>query len=105
MGSLIRCPSCRCEFELSDVLRAELETQVRAELGKQFAQEIERVRKQEATAAKERFARELDEQVRVTREALGEAHTKIQAMAGREAELLKKQREVADRERELALET
>jgi hypothetical protein len=86
MGNLIRCPSCRCEFELSDVLRAELEAQVRAEMGKQFA-------------------RELDKQMRVTKEALGEAQTKIRAMAEREADLLKKQREVEDRERELALET
>jgi hypothetical protein len=105
MGSLIRCPSCRCEFELSDVLRTELEAEVRAQMGKQFAQELKRAREQEATAARERFARELDDQVRVTREALGEAQAKIQAMAEREADLLKKQREVAHRERELALET
>lgn len=86
MANLIRCPSCRCEFELSDVLRAELEAQVRAEMGKQFA-------------------RELDKQMRATKEALGDAQTKIRAMAEREADLLKKQREVEDRERELALET
>jgi hypothetical protein len=105
MGSVIRCPSCRCEFELSDVLRAELEAQVRADVGKQFAKELERVRAQDASAARERFARELDEQVRTTKEALGEAQAKIATMADREADLLKKQREVADRERELALET
>lgn len=105
MGSLIRCPSCRCEFELSDVLRSELEAEVRAQMGKQFAKELEQARKQEATAARGRFAKELDEQVRVTKEALGEAQTKIRAMAGREADLLKKQREVEAREQELALET
>lgn len=79
MGNLIRCPSCRCEFELSDVLRAELEAQVRTEMGQQFARELE--------------------------QALGEAQAKIQAMAEREADLLRKQRAVADRERELELET
>jgi hypothetical protein len=83
---MIRCPSCRCEFELSDVLRAELEAQVRADVGKQFAKELERARAQD-------------------REALEEAQAKIASMAEREADLLKKQRQVADRERELALET
>ncbi|HEX8791140.1 MAG TPA: DUF2130 domain-containing protein [Polyangiaceae bacterium] len=105
MGSLIRCPSCRCEFELSDVLRSELEAEVRAQMGKQFARELEQARKQEASAARERFAKELDEQVRVTQEALGEAQAKIRTMAEREADLLKKQRDVENRERELALET
>jgi len=148
MGHTIRCPSCRHEFELSAVMRAELETEVRAGVARQFDAELTEARRQlaaaatreadllkqqrqvaerqqqleleverrvheetahirerEASAARERFAREADERVRANQQELAETQAKLAAAASREAELLKKQRELADKERELALHT
>jgi hypothetical protein len=66
MGSLIRCPSCRFEFELSDVLRAELEAQVRAELAleteRRVAAEVAKVRATEGKLAQERAELQQEQQ-------------------------------------------
>jgi hypothetical protein len=74
----IHCPSCRHEFELSAVMRAELEAEVRATMAKQFGEALE-------------------EELRDLRKKLSDANSK-------EAEILKKQRELDSRERELGLE-
>ena len=143
MGNMVRCPSCRSEFELSAVMRSQLEAEVRAsveaELGevrsllaaaasregdllkekrelaeraqqmgldveRRVAEEATRIREQEAKAAQQRFSREAAERVRVKDEELAATRALLSAAASREADVMKKERELADREAQQALE-
>lgn len=165
MGSTIHCPSCRYEFELSAVMRAELEAEVRVAVAQQFedqatamraaadarileketaliqarsrlalaesreadllkhqrelaekeqrleldlqrrlTDETSRIREQEAKAAQERFSREAEERVWAKDQELAEAQSKLAAAALKEADLLRRQRELAEREQQLELD-
>ena len=75
-GKHIRCPSCRCEFEVSAALRSELETEVRAAIAKDFEGQASAV---QAAA---------DARIREKEVELSEARNKVAVAEGREADLL-----------------
>ena len=94
----------------ADLLRqgrqlAEREQRLELNFQQRLTDEAARIRVEEANAARERFSREAEDRVRVKDEELAEVGAKLTAAASREADLLKKQREFGDRERELAVET
>lgn len=68
---------------------------------RRVADESTRIREQEAKAAQERYGREADDRIRVKDAELVEARGSLAAAATKEAGLLKKHREVEDRERQL----
>jgi hypothetical protein len=88
----VQCPQCGFGFELSTLVRDHLEAEVRARL----QSEVERKVSAAATAA--------DERVRAKEEDLATTRTKLADAAAREAELLRQQRESAEREQGLGLE-
>jgi hypothetical protein len=92
-GTTVHCPNCRHEFELSALMRAELEAQLRVELSRHF--------EGRATALKAAA----DARVRETETELAKAQAKLATAASKEADLLRMQRELADRERTMAVET
>src|SRR5271166_3264483 len=101
MGNTIHCPSCRFEFELSGAMRAELEGEVRTLVATQFEGKATAMQ-----AAAEARIREKDVELteartklRVKEEELLEVQTKLTVAVSREADLLKRQRELADRQR------
>jgi hypothetical protein len=82
----------------------EKEQQLELDIERRLDSETKRIREQEAAAARERFAREADDRVRVKEQELLEAQAQLTAATKREAELLKRQRELSERERQLAVE-
>jgi hypothetical protein len=102
MGNLIHCPQCGVELEVSSVLREQLEGEMRATLQAELEKRVDSI----ASTARERYAREADDRVRLKDEELAEARSKLATARAKETELLKKQRELAEREaaRELEVE-
>lgn len=93
----------------AEVLRKERELQDRErqstlDLERKLAEETQRIRTVEAAAAEERAARTTREQLRVKDEELVEARAKAAEAHAMESELLKKQREVEEREGRLTLD-
>jgi hypothetical protein len=100
MGNLIHCPQCGFELEVSSVLREQLETEMRATLQAELEKRVDAI----ASMARERYAREADERVRLKDDELAETRTKLAASRAKETDLLKKQRELAERETQRELE-
>src|SRR5271154_6366356 len=100
MGNLIHCPQCGFELEVSSVLREQLETEMRATLQAELEKRVDAI----ASTARERYAREADERVRLKDDELAETRTKLAASRAKETDLLKKQRELAERETQRELE-
>jgi hypothetical protein len=102
MGNLIHCPQCGFELEISSVLRQQLEAEVRASLQAELEKRIATI----TATARERYALEAEERVRLKDDELADARGKLAVARSREADLLKKQRELAEGEaqRELNLE-
>jgi len=71
---------------------------------RRLAEQTKRIREQAAKAAEERVSRDADDRVRAKEEELLDARSKLTAAASREADLLKKQREVAERQRDLEVD-
>jgi hypothetical protein len=71
---------------------------------RKVAEEASRIRDQEMRTARERFAREAEEQVRQKDAELVVAQKKVAEAAKREAEILKLQRQLTEREERLALD-
>jgi hypothetical protein len=92
MGTAIRCPSCRCEFELSAVMRSELEAELRAAIVEQFEGQASAMQ-----AAADAGLREKEAE-------LAETRTKLAVAENREADVLKLQRELAEREQRFELD-
>jgi hypothetical protein len=82
----------------------EREQQLALDMERKLAEETKRIREQEAKAAEERFARVAKEQARDTDQELADARRKLSEATAKEAGLLKKQREVEEREQRLALD-
>jgi len=89
MGTAICCPSCRYEFELSAAMRAGLEAEVRAALVRQFEGKASAV---QAAA---------DARIREKEAELTEARTRLAVAENREADLLRQQRELTEKEQRL----
>jgi len=100
MGKLIHCPQCGCELEVSAVLREQLEAEMRATLQCEVDKRVSAL----ASTAKERYAREAEDRVRLKDEELSEARGKLAVAASKEADWLKKQRELALREEQRELD-
>jgi hypothetical protein len=92
MGNTINCPKCGCEFELSALMRAQLEGEVRVGMQADFERKL---RAAEATSTAR--LQEKDQELEAAR-------TQVTEAAQREAELLKRERELESRERESALD-
>jgi hypothetical protein len=165
MDQTIHCPKCGCQFELSALMRVQLEGEIRSDLQAEFEQrretleaaareklehknqeleaarlrvnealereasilkrereletrqreaqrdferrvteETRRIREEESKAAQERFAGEAAELVRAKDVELAKAHATLGEVSSREADLLKRSRELDDRQRQLAAE-
>jgi hypothetical protein len=100
MDKVIHCPGCGCAFELSALLRDELEAEVRASVHAEGERRLQAA----LSAAKEHLVRESEERARLKEEELAEARAKLSRAASREAELLKNQRLFVEREQEMALQ-
>lgn len=100
MGNLIHCPQCGFELEVSSVLREQLETEMRATLQAELEKRVAAL----ASTAKERYARDAEDRVRLKDDELADARGKLVAARAREADLLKKQRELGEREAQRELE-
>lgn len=100
MEKVIHCPGCGCAFELSALLRDELEAEVRASVHA----EGERRLAAALSAAKAHLVRESEERARLKEEELAEARARLSRAASREAELLKSQRLFAEREQDMAVQ-
>lgn len=74
------------------------------DLERRLAEETQRVREEEAKAAKEHYARETCERLRSSQTELAEMREKLAAAGSAEAELLKRQRELDERERTLGVD-
>ena len=92
MGNAIHCPKCGCEFELSTLVRAQLEGEVRVGMQADFDRRLSAA--ETATAAR---IREKDAELEAARLRVLDASEK-------EAGLLKRARELDTREREVALD-
>jgi hypothetical protein len=68
------------------------------------AEETTRIREHEAKVAKEKAAKEADERVRVATEEVSDARAKLAVATTREANVLKKQRELAEKEQRLEVD-
>lgn len=82
----------------------ELETAKQAverDIERRIADETQRIRESEAKAAQERYQREAEDRVRASETELTELRGKLAASATAHASLLKKEREVAERERQV----
>lgn len=88
----VHCPKCGCEFELSVLVRDQLEAKLRAQLQPEFDRKVA-----DATNAAEEQGRRAAEELRSTRSKLAEAAT-------REAALLRRQREYEERAQQADLE-
>jgi hypothetical protein len=80
------------------------EHQLSLDVERKVAEEAKRIRDHETRVAREHFAREAEERVRQKDTELAAAHKKMAEVAKREAELLKLQRRVTEREEQLALD-
>jgi hypothetical protein len=92
MGNTIHCPKCGCEFELSALVRAQLEGEVRVGMQSDFER---RLRAADAAASA---------RLQQTEQELETARSRVSEAAEREAELMKREREVEHREREAVLD-
>lgn len=92
MSDTIRCPNCRHEFEAAAALREHIAAEVRESLLAEATSRIE--------AVERRAAEELAERTR----QLEAERKKLDLAAHREAELIKKERELGESAREAALE-
>jgi hypothetical protein len=100
MRKLIHCPQCGCELEVSAVLREQLEAEMRATLQSEVDKRVGAL----AATAKERYAREAEDRVRLKDQELSEARSKLAVAAAKEADLLKKQRDLTLREEQRELD-
>src|SRR6516162_6494879 len=89
MGSLIRCPSCHHEFELSAAVRAELEGEVRKK-------EAELLRQQRELAEKERRL-----QIDIELEAERRTTAEVARMRASEAKLAQQRTELQQEQQRL----
>lgn len=99
MGSLIRCPSCHHEFELSAAVRAELEAEVRKK-------EADLMRRQRELAEKERQMQvdiELQAEKRVAAEVAKVRHQE-EKLAHQRAEMQEEQQRLRDEEHRQQIE-
>jgi hypothetical protein len=93
MSETIRCPKCAHDFELTAVVRSQIEAEVRSEVANAHSREI--------ASATQSVRAEEAERARAAESALAEARTKLEESSRKEAELLRKHRELDDRAREL----
>jgi hypothetical protein len=82
---------------------AEREQQLALDLERKLAEETTRIRAQELKAAEDHFTRLAQEQSRTTNQELAAARSKLAESTAREASLLKKQREIEEREQQFTL--
>jgi hypothetical protein len=78
--------------------------QLASEMEQRITAEAVRIRAEEAKAAEVRFARQADDRVRAKEVELEEAHKKLGDVATREAELMKRVRELDEKGREQGVE-
>src|SRR5579871_20835 len=129
MQSLIHCPRCGGTFEPTAVMREEIESELRAamrekeiailkqqralvereqqltlDVERRVAVEARRISDREGKVIQERCAREADERLRRKEDELADARLKMDAAASREAALLRQQRDLEERERQLAVD-
>jgi hypothetical protein len=100
MKNLIHCPQCGFELEVSAVLREQLEAEMRESLQAEVETRVRAL----AVTARERYSREAEDRVRLKDDELADARGKLAAARAKEFELLKKHRELAEREAERDLE-
>lgn len=103
-AGVIVCPHCKEEISVDEVIRHDAERRLRKELELELEKRIEKERSEAARVAVEKFNAESEKRMKSLNDEVASLREKNTKLIVEEEQLLKKQRALEDRERELNLE-
>jgi hypothetical protein len=111
MTNTIRCPKCGHEFEPGDSIREEVQKELRVKMmewqqqkQQEFEQEKNRLRQQTEEAIRKTVSADFENKLRLLEQQTRDNEEKLKLSRAKELEYLKKEQELANREKELELQ-
>ncbi|OGG04984.1 hypothetical protein A2Z33_06865 [Candidatus Gottesmanbacteria bacterium RBG_16_52_11] len=104
MNTIIRCPHCGLEVEVTEALAAQIEKQLMHAVTEKHAREIEEIRKSTESKMRKQLLEESAKEIAGLEKQLEEKNRKVGEMRDQELALREAKRKLEDREKELKLE-